>query len=88
MQPIEKNTDQCQNIGTILGPCLGHIRAMFGLFLQNFATRCLKWLNFSLESHASQIEEYHSMSNYLDYIRAMFGPYQGHFLLLLYYLCI
>ena len=40
------------SIGTISEPC-------FGYFYNIFASRCLKWLKFSLESHASQIGEYH-----------------------------
>ena len=65
-----------------LGPYQGHVWAIFGscfgYFYNIFAFKCLKWLKFSLESHASQKEEYHSLSNYWDHIRAMFGPYQGH----------
>ena len=111
--------DHCGIIGTILGQCLGHIRAMLRLFLQYlcfqmnemaqiftgelcmpnrripfsvkllglyrghiwailgpcfghfyniFASRVQKWLKFSLERHACQIEEYHTMSNYCDHI--------------------
>ena len=36
-----------------------------------FASRCLKWFKFLLESNAYQIEEYYSMLNFL-------GPYKGH----------
>ena len=36
--------------------------------------------SFSLESPACQIEEYHSMSNYVDHIGAMIGPYEGNVL--------
>ena len=57
----------------ILGPC-------FGYFYNIFASRCLIWLKFSLKSHASQIEEYQSMSNYCDHIRAIFKPYKDHVL--------
>ena len=53
---------------TILEQCLGY-------FYNIFASRCLKWLIFSLVSHASQIEENHSMLDYWNHIRAMFGPY-------------
>ena len=58
-------------VWAILGPC-------FDYFYNIFASRCLKWLKFSLESHASQIEEYHSISNYWNHKRAMFLPYQDH----------
>ena len=54
---------------------LDHIRAMCGVFFNIFVSRCLKWLKFSLKSHSCQLGEYHSISNYLDHIRAMFGPY-------------
>ena len=54
-------------VWAILGPC-------FGYFYNIFASRCLKWLKFSLDRHAFQIGEYESMSNYWDHIRAMFGP--------------
>ena len=37
-------------------------------------------LNFSQKSHAYQVEEYNSISNYWDYERAIFGPYKGHVL--------
>ena len=67
-------------IGTIVWPFLGKLGSYIGYFYIFFASRCLKWLKFSLESHASQIEEYHQMSNYMDSIRAMFGPYEGHVL--------
>merc|ERR1711954_586251 len=59
------------HVWAILGPC-------FGYFYNIFASRCLKWLKFSLESQACQIEENQSMLDYLDHIRAMFRPYQGH----------
>ena len=61
------------HVWAILGPC-------FGYFYNTFASRCFKWFKISLESHAYQIEEYHSMLNYRDHIRAMF-------LLFLQYLC-
>ena len=63
----------------ILGPYLGHVLAILVPCFDNFynivASRCWKWLKFSLEGHVSQIEEYHSMSNYWDHIRAMLGQY-------------
>ena len=61
----------CSIRRTMLGLCFGHIYNIF-------ASRCLKWLKISLERHAYQIEEYHSMSNYCDHIRAMLGPCLGH----------
>ena len=121
LEEYHSMSNYCDHISAMLGPCLGHIRAMLWLFLQclcfqitetaknftkescmtnrrillNFnlfiqcwghvlailgpcldyfysfsASRCLKWLKFSLESHASQIEQYHSMSNDWDHIRA------------------
>ena len=45
------------HVWAILGPC-------FDYFYNIFASRCLNWLKFSLEGHASQIEEYPSISNY------------------------
>ena len=129
---------------TLLGPCFGHIRAMFWLFLQClhfymtisqiftkesfmpcsrkvfnvqlllsywghiwdiswpcfgyfyniFSSRCLKWLKFSLESHACHIEEYSLMLTYLDHcqiIGTILGQCLGHiramFCLFLQYLC-
>ena len=59
------------HVGAILGPCFDYIYNIF-------ASRCLIWLKFSLESHASQIEKYQSMSNYWDQIRAIFKPYKDH----------
>ena len=68
----------------LLGPYKGHVWAIFGpcfgYFYNIFASRCPKWLKFLLERHICQIEEYHSMSNYLDHIRAMLGPCLGHVL--------
>ena len=70
----------------LLGPNWGNVLAIkgpcFGYFENIFASKCLIWLKFSLKSHASQIEEYQSMSNYWDHIRAIFGPYQGHVLVI------
>ena len=70
------------HIRAIFGPYQGHVLAIlgpcFGYFYNILASRCLKWLKFSLVNHASQIEENHSMLNYWEYIVAMFGPYQGH----------
>ena len=49
----------------LLGPYKGHVWATLGpcfdYFYNNFASRCLKRLKLALESHESQIEEYHSM---------------------------
>ena len=56
------------NVLAILGPC-------FGFFYNIFSFRYLKWLKFSLESLACQIKDYHSMLDYWDHMRAMFGPY-------------
>ena len=60
-------------------PYWGHF---FGFFYNILASRCLKWLTFSLDNPGSQLEEYHSMSNYWDHKRAMFrlaGPCFGYF---------
>ena len=61
------------HIWVIIGPC-------FGYFYNIFASRCIYWLKFSLESLACQIEEYSALYNYLYHILAMFWPYQGHIL--------
>ena len=63
----------CSIRWTMLGPCLGHIRAMLGHFYNNLASRCLKWLKFSLKHHACQLGEYHSKSNHLAHIKAMYA---------------
>ena len=60
-----------------------YVRPMFGPYegyvlvisYNIFASRCLKWFKFLLESNAYQIEEYYSMLNSWDHIRAMVGPY-------------
>ena len=54
-------------VAQIQGPC-------FGYFYTFFASRCMKWLKFSLDSHASQIEEYHLVWNNWDHKRTMIGP--------------
>ena len=68
----------------LLGSYKDHVWAIlgpwYGYFYNIFASRCLKWLTYSLERCACQIEEYHSVSNYWDHIRAMFW-------LFLQYLC-
>ena len=56
------------HVWAILGPC-------FGYFYNIFACSYLKWLKFSLKSHAHQIEDYTLISNYWDHIGAMFSPY-------------
>ena len=74
----------------LLGPFWGHVWAIsgcFGYFYNISAPRCMKWLKFSLVSRASQIEEYHSMSDYWDHIRAMFGNIRAMGWLLLQYIC-
>ena len=58
-------------IFNFLGPCFGYLYNIF-------ASRCRKWLKFSLEVRACQIEEYNSMSNYWDHMIAMLGPCLGH----------
>ena len=73
----------------LLGPYWGNVWAKLGLcfgqFCNIFAFRCLKWLNFSLKSHACQIEDCSSIfqtisGQCLDHNRAMFW-------LFLQYLC-
>ena len=61
------------HVWTILGPCFGYLYNIF-------ACRCLKWLKFSLKSHACQAEDYSLISNYPDHIGSMFGPSWGHVL--------
>ena len=71
----------------LLGPYWGHVWAIlgpcFGYFYNSFAFRCLKWLKYSLKSHACQVEEYYSMLNYLDHnqdhVWAILGPCFGYF---------
>ena len=48
------------------------LRPYFGYFYNISACRCLKWLKFSLKSHACQIEEYSLMLIFLDHIWAIF----------------
>ena len=52
------------HVWAILGPC-------FGFFYNIFASRCPKWLKFSLESHACQIER-------RPFNVKLLGPYKGH----------
>ena len=61
------------HVWAIIGPC-------FDYFYTSFASRCLKWLNSLLKSHACQIEEYSLVFNYWDHMRAIFRPYFGFFL--------
>ena len=72
----------CQCCVQLEGPWKDHVWAILGPwfdhFFNIFTSRCMKWIKFSLESHAYQIEECHSVSNYWDNIRAMFGPHYGH----------
>ena len=70
-----RNAPKCWLIGSILKLCSCHIKALFGHFYNIFGSRCLKWLIFSLVSHASQTEENHSMLNYVNHTRAICGPY-------------
>ena len=63
-----------------MGPCFVHLGAMFCFFYNIFASRCLKWLKFSVKSHACQVEEYTLMLNCLDHIMDMSGPYWSHVL--------
>ena len=68
----------------LFGPYWCHVWAILGPYLSYFynffACRCLRWLKFSLESLACQIEEYSSMYTYWDHIWAMFWAYQGNIL--------
>ena len=68
----------------LLGPYGDHVWVILGPFLGYFynilAFRFLKWLKFSLKSHACQAEDYSLISNYPDHIGSMFGPSWGHVL--------
>ena len=64
----------------LLGPYKGHVWAIlgpcFGYYCNIFASRCPKWLKFSLKSHAFQIGDYLQFS----IIGTIFGPGFGHIL--------
>ena len=51
------------HVWSILGPYFGYLHNIFG-------STCLKWINFSVENHACQIEEYSLMLT--------LGPNLGH----------
>ena len=67
-------------VWAILGPCFDYLYKIF-------ACGCLKWLQFSLESYACQIEDYS-----LKFSGTIFGSTFGHiramFWLFLQYLCL
>ena len=66
------------HVWAISGPCLGHIRAMFWLFLQQLCFQMPKLLKYSLKIQTCQLEECSFMLTYQDHIWAMFGTYQDH----------
>ena len=69
------------HVWAILGPCFGH-------FYTIFASRCLKWLKISPNSHACQIKEYSLKFNYQDHIGAIFGHIRAMFGLFVQNICL
>ena len=70
----------------LFGPYYGHVLALFEpcfVHFYNFvASRCLKWLKFSLKHHACQRKEHSlmlSLGPYHGYLWAMIGPCFGYF---------
>ena len=66
-----ENILQCLFFGTILGPYLGHIRAMFGLFVQ---TLCL-WMPEIVQMFT---EESCIPNRRIPFNVQLLGPYFGH----------
>ena len=67
---------------TMLGPCLGHIRAMLWLFYNIFASGCLKWLKFSQELYMPKqrtLLNVDIMGPYWGHVWAILGPCFGYF---------
>ena len=73
----------CSIIGTILGPCLGHIRAMFWLFLHIFVSIWLNWLKFppKRDMHAKYkiFFDVYFFGPHFDHVLAILGPCFNYF---------
>ena len=60
------------HVWAILGSC-------FGYFYNIFASRCLKWLQFSLESHSRILLNDKSLGPYLGHVWAILSPCLSYF---------
>ena len=76
----------CSTRRTMIGPFLGHIRAMLrpciGYFYNIFASRCMKRFNFSLESCKPNRRipfNVKLLGPYKSHVWAILGPCFGHF---------